>query len=72
MLTVAEGLNGQYDYEIRLNLVGQRKGLYAIQITDGMDDMNTESTYSVAVEAMYSSNSFEEVNGGFIFPFYKF
>ncbi|XP_037045802.1 uncharacterized protein LOC119081167 [Bradysia coprophila] len=62
MLTVAKELNGQYDYEIRLHLVGQRTGLYAIQITDGADENNTETTYSVAVDAIYSSNFAEEVN----------
>lgn len=63
MLTVLDELNGNYEYDIRLNVVDKRKGIYSIQITDGTDEYNTESTYSVEVQAMYSTDSFDEVNG---------
>lgn len=69
MLTVADEFNGQYDYDIRLNLVGQRKGLFIIQITGGTDENNTEGTYSVAVDAMYGTGTPEDVNGRFTLYF---
>lgn len=67
MLTILEDLSGNYEYDIRLNLDDKRKGIYSIQITDGTDEYNTENTYSVEVKAMYSTVSFDEVNGKLFF-----
>lgn len=65
MLTISDELDGNYEYDIRLSLADKRKGIYSIQITDGTDEYNTETIYSVEVKAMYNINSFDEVNGKF-------
>lgn len=65
MLTIVDETNINYEYDIRLNLVGKRKGIYLIQFTDGSDENQAESTYSVEVKAMYRPDSFDETNGKF-------
>lgn len=63
MLTMLEDLNGNSEYDIRLNLADKRRGIYSIQITDGTDEYHTDNAYSVEVKAMYSTASLDEVNG---------